>query len=345
MSCLPIHCIDLVRLLHSRGHEIHFYNVSSEPTNDPLGLFSQYTTVLPFLFDIHQYDMWMYDLSSWETPKSPLLSLLECFRGNLVCLNYEDGHQFFLNRSSSEVINKTKLYVNNQLRTDHDRYDSRIREKLFLSNSYISNSQDFKNLSVPFRQKMQRAIFTGNITGHSETGNQNEKKCRIKIPITLINSGVPCFYKIYNSDPNYRKLLKEVPEIYRQGSLPRKEFIEETINSMIILSLRGNGHTVNRFFEGQASGGLIFSTKFRHIVDFIGHGEAGKDYVEIEWDGSDVVDKAKYYFEHIDQAEKIAANGRKIWEEFSMLDENYMLPKKMQYYYVNGFQTIAGITI
>lgn len=344
-GAIAIHSVDFLRMLKSRGHSLYFLKISTDNLNDPHGWIAQSCTILTHLTNVNQYDMWLYDVTSWDLPRSPLNTLFESYTGKLACINYEDGYGFFLNRVSDAVVDKTLFFMNNTLRTDITKYDTRVRSKLVLSTSYISNSQDFKKMSVAFRNKNKRAIFTGSITGFSESGDPEELKCRIKVPMALINAGIPCFYKIYNSDPGYKSLLKEVPDEYITSHLPRQVFLSETVNSMIILSLKGNGYTVNRFFEGLASGGLVFSTKFQHAANFIGCGIAGTHYVEIMWDGSDVVEKFNYYINNIEEAERIAVNGRKLWEEYSMLDVNNILPTSVIDNIVSQIRNISGVEV
>lgn len=342
---IPIYSTDLLRLLKFRGHELVFYRIGSGKLQDPHNEIGQVATIVTEAPDYSSFDVWLYDATTWETQRSPFLEEMEKFCGFLININYEDGCQFFLSHLSDYVIEKTSVYINNTLWKDRERYDVRIRNKLMLSPSYIGNSQEFKSLHVPFNEKKKRAIFTGNITGFTESGDQEELKCRIKVPMALINAGFPCYYRIYSSDPAYKALLETVPDEYKLKNLSWKEFIDETINSMIILSLRGNGHTVRRYFEGLASGGLVFSTKSSHMVNFMGQGQAGEHFVEIDWSGKDVADLANYYVDNPDLAEKIAANGRKLWEETCMLDDNKQLPEKVSKEIVRNIYYIAEIKL
>jgi hypothetical protein len=345
---LVMHFKDVIRLLKHRGHDLYYYSTSKPQINEQfVSVFSPYLTFLPNLGIRDRYDMWMYDLTSWEGPTSPMNSLLEGYPGKLVCIANGDGAGFCPNRVSEKVLLKTALFMRNTLFEDVGRYyPPSLHKKLFLSTCYISNSQDFKNSSVPFLQKQRRAIFTGSLTGFAENGNPEGELCRIKVPMALIKAGVPCVYRLHNSNPQWKeKFEQDVPPEHKTIPLDRPHFIREMENSMIVLALRGNYHTVNRFFEGQASGGLVFTTKFRGEAQFYGHGDPGVHYVEISWDGSDVVEKANYYFNHLDEAETIARNGRKLWEECSMLDENGLLPPKVIDYYVEGIARVGGIQI
>lgn len=341
------HFIDVVRLLKHLGHDIFFFNGGEQPfSSHHQAYFGNSMTVLDSLGTPNDYDVWMYDLCRWNTEPSVFVKDLEEFKGKLVCIAQSDGAGFLNYRVSDTVLNKTCLFMRNTIFRDRTLYPPSIRDKIFVSTCYITNSQDFKHSNVPFRQKQKRAIFTGNLTGCSESGDPEEYLCRIKIPMALINAGIPCVYRLHGSNPSWKQKYEDnVPAEHKTHPLDRPTFITEMENSMIVLSLRGNYHTVNRFYEGLASGALVFSTKFRHAVDFYGHGEAGVHYVEIEWDGSDVVEKVKYYFEHLDEAERIAANGRKLWEEYSMLDENKILPPKVVNYYIKGIKDVCGIDI
>lgn len=346
-STLVVHFIDVVRLLKHRGHELYYYSVGKpELDNYIKSLFGDTMTYLDKLGDVSQYDMWIYDLTSWECPKSPFIPQMAGYAGKMICIGEGDGAGFCTERVTQGILDKTSLFMRNTFFKDMTLYHPSIHNKMLLSTCYISNSQDFKKLAVPFREKQKRAIFTGSLTGFAEKGTREGEFCRIHVPMALIKAGVPCVYRLHNHNPNWKeKFDTRVPEEYRVTMLSRPDFIKEMENSMIVLALRGNYHTVNRFFEGQASGGLVFTTRFRHEAEFMGHGEPGVHYVEIEWDGSDVVEKAKYYFEHVDEAETIAQNGRKLWEEYSMLDDNKLLPQKVIDYYVEGIKRVGGIEI
>lgn len=344
---VSLHFIDVIRMLKHRGHSLYYYDAGKvKMPSHYIDFFRDNLTILSEVGDVNQYDMWFYDLTSWEGGFSPLVPQMEAFNGKLICVCNGDGTGFFNERITPKVREKTLLFMRNTFLKDQSKYHPSMRPKFFVSTCYISNSQDFKDLSIPFREKQKRAIFTGSLTGFSENEDPERYLCRIKVPMALINAGVPCIYRMHNHNPQWKEMFEDrVPAKHRTEALSREDFIKEMKSSMIILALRGNYHTVNRFFEGLASGGLVFTTRFKEDAEFYGHGDPGVHYVEIEWDGSDVVEKAKYYFEHLDEAEIIARNGRKLWEDYSMLDENKILPKKVIDYYVEGMARIGGVQI
>lgn len=341
-----IHFLDVVRMLNHMGHDVYYYETGSFQLQPyPQSLFGNSMYYLNEIGDASQYDLWIYDLTSWDCPMSPLVAQMESFKGPMICIGEGDGASFCLNRTSEQVRAKTSLFMRNTFFKDLSIYHPSVVNKMFLSTCYISNSQDFKKSAIPFKDKQKRAIFTGHLTGFAEKGNKEGEYCRIHVPMSLINANVPCIYRIYGANPRWEDRLAKVPEEYKTTAVARPTFIKEMEESMIVLALRGNYHTVNRFFEGQAAGSLVFTTKFRDDCEFYGHGEPGVHYVEIAWDGSDVVEKAKYYFDHPDEAETIAHNGRKLWEDYSMLDDRNLLPQRVIDYYRKGIREIGRIAI
>ena len=345
-SSLPIHSVDLISILNTTNLEIDFLLGKVLPSiHDPMDFFKNNTNIIHEIKDIGDYDIWFFDLSSWEGEKTPYLDLLHKFKGVLICINYEDGYRFFQHKMDFYLMDKIQAYINNAVYVDRGRYDKRIRNKLILATSYVSNSQDFKNISIPFKNKEKRAIFTGSLTGSSETGNKIEENCRINIPLKLINAGKNCIFNIHGFDPSRKSVFDNFDIKYKKDILSREKFIELYSNSMIVLSIKGNGHTLNRYFEGQACGSLIFSTPFDKVVEFIGQGTSGKDYVEIDFSGDDVVEKIDYYLNHIDEAEKISKSGREVWDSFSKRDSIGLLPNKVVNKILSDIYFVTGIDL
>lgn len=343
-SSLPIHAVDFIQTLKSFGVQIDFVMGKVLPNiNDPFDFFKNNTNVIDNISDINDYQIWFFDVSSWEGDKTPYLDLLKSFKGVLACINFEDGYHFFQDRLDDYLIDKISVFINNALYVDRGRYDKRIRSKLMLTTSYVSNSQDFRNVLVPYRDKKDRAIFTGSLTGGSETGNKHEENCRINIPLKLVNNSRDIIYNIHGYDPTRKNIFDAFNSDYKKPFYSRQEFVELFSQSKIILSLKGNGHTVNRFFEGQAAGGLILSTPFDKVVEFIGQGTSGKDYIEIQFSGDDVVDKMDYYLSYVNESEKIANQAKLTWETFSKRDENGFLPQRVRNKIVSDITFHTGI--
>jgi hypothetical protein len=61
--------------------------------------------------------------------------------------------------------------------------------------------------------------------------------------------------------------------------------------------------------------------------------------------GSDVVEKIKYYMRHEPAAIQIANNGRKLWEEYSMLDEQGLLPLKVRTELLKNIYQVSGYSV
>lgn len=344
-SSLPIHAVDFISILKHREVEIDFVMGKVLPSiNDPHEFFKKNVNIIDEIVDVNSYDVWFFEPSSWEGEKTPYLDLLHSFKGILICLNYEDGYNFFTHRYDEYTLDKCSAFINNSLYIDRNRYDRRIRSKLMLVPSYISNSQDFKDVYVDFHRKQTRAIFTGSLTGSSETGNKDEENCRTVIPRKLIEHGFWCIYNIHGFDPSRKSIFDGFDSAFKSEMYSREKFIKLYSESLVVLSIKGNGHTVNRFFEGLAANSLVLSTPFDSRVEFIGQGTVNKDYIEIDFSGKDVVDIVEFYSKNLDKAKCIADSGRKMWETFSRRDSNGLLPKRVcdkvisDLYYTSGLQ-------
>ena len=57
------------------------------------------------------------------------------------------------------------------------------------------------------------------------------------------------------------------------------------------------------------------------------------------------MEKVQYYLNHLVEAERIAANGRRNWEIYSMLDDNGVWPEKTKNYHINGIKVMTGIDL
>lgn len=353
MPELCLRSVDFINLLISYGHEISLYAVGVKPEwgEYMIGLINH--PRFSYLKDppeFNDYRIWIYDLSSrdrWKYPSLFWKELVE-FRndGLLICVNYEDGYHFFDDRITDHIKWTTSVFMNNAVYIDRMKYPERIRNKLLLSTSYISNSQPFRNVKVPYDQKTKRVFFSGSVTGNSTSmTNFSEWEPRLRIILAekvYREKTIPSIIRFFSCDPVWQKYYDEMPVELKSPPQPPHQFVDELSKSKISLCVKGNSYPTNRFFESMAAGCLTFSTKIDHEIEVYGTGQAGKDYVEINVDGSDLIPKIHYYLDHSDEAKVIADSGRKTWEKYNMLDDNGLLPLETQTHHVEGVKTLSG---
>lgn len=350
---LMLRAEDYIRLLLHFGHEVSLYGMGDITQSNWMrnSIKHERFIVCYKCPNVNEFDAWYYDLTSaeWRYP-SEFASRLVSFKGGFVaCINYEDGYSFFDDRVTNAVKEKTCLFMNNAIYKDREKYEKRLREKLFLTTSYISNSQSFKHGYVPYKHKQKCVMFSGSVTGNATiltNYKKEEEKLRIFLAMKIYDEKrIPSIIRFAGFDPSFKHYYDEIPEHLKQNFKSRSEFVDELKRSSTTLSIKGNSYPTNRFFEALAAGCLSLSTKMDGEVEVYGIGKPGVDYVEINVDGSDLIEKIDYYFNHENEAEKIAESGRKTWEKYNMLSDDGIYSSETLLYHVEGIKRITGFDI
>lgn len=361
---LMVRVEDYINLLLHYGHEVDLYAVGDN-SNLYLTYMSEKIKKENFkvLFQTPTYDdyqAWYYDLSTqnrWQYTTYFENELVN-FKGTfLACINFEDGYHFFIDRVTDYIKSKTCIWINNALFRDREKYNMYTKlpgnnslEKLFLTTSYITNSQVFKKNIISYKDKLDRVMFSGALTGNPTkltNYNQNESYARYTLSKIVADSKeINSIIRFTGYEPTFKKLYDDIiPDSFKHTAVSQQTFIDEMKLSKIILSIKGNSYPTNRFFESQAAGSLTFSTKIDDEVEIYGIGIKDKDYVEIDIEGRDIIDKIKYYFSNIEESNLIACNGRQTWEKYNMLDENGIFSDDTKFYHVNGIYKITGFDL
>jgi hypothetical protein len=338
--------------LSSLGHEVYLLN----PSELSKQIFAIHNTNVKYVYDenfIEECDYWFYDLAIDNTKMdkpTPFLDRMKLYKGTLFCISYEDGYVFFVKRVDAHIVYKTAMFIGNALYNDKGWYQS-YKDKVFLTTSYITNSQPFKTagLWVPATDRKDRVYFSGALTGfptYLTDRNDDEYYLRYTLCKIVADSGIDHVIRFAACDPGLKDLYDEVvPAKWKTGYIDHLTYVTELVNSRFCLAVKGNSFPTNRFYESQAASCIALTTPLHGEVEFYGTGQAGKDYVEIKADGSDLVKTVKYYIEHKDEAIQIANNGRYVWEQHNMLNERGVWPEKTVAYHIDGIKKITGIDI
>ena len=354
---LMCRCEDYMNLLLNFGHEVFLYGF-----NDKENYWANFMEermkgkenfhVLHSIPKFNDYRAWYYELSSirWQYPSIVANDLVDYKGDFLACINYEDGYGFLEDRITWTAQDKTCLFMNNALWKNRDKYPKSLHKKMFLTTSYIENSQKFKNYKRPLEKRARRVIFSGSLTGNSTiltNYSKEEEKLRATLALKVWNDkNINSIIRFINYEPTFKHYYdNDIPSELKQNASTQKQFLLDMLESYISLAIKGNSYPTNRFFESQAAGCLTFSTKVDAEVDVYGIGNRGENYVEIDAYGNDLIDKIKYYFSHENEAKKIAEKGREIWEKYNMLDDNgIFLPETMEYH-IKEIKRITGFDL
>lgn len=314
----------MINFFKSLGYEPFTHNVPENYVNFINGTFQSQIKLIEDGFNENDYDVWVYDLTSWVDfkEKTKYLEKLRSFKGKLVCINYEDGTSFLDHRIDDYVIDKTRRFVRVSLTRDKTLYNEKIVNKLFLTTSYVDNSQWFVNSLVPFDKKIKRAFFSGSITGNPTwltNFNKNEHNLRLEILKTIYDSKlIDTFFRIHNYDPSL-KVYFDNDNLFKQNLMGREEYVKEFSNSLFILAIKGNGYNTNRFFESQSSGCVTLSNNMDEI-EIYGIGEEGEDWIEFDINNNGILFTLDKCLNDMNFCKKICENGRKCWEKYNMID-------------------------
>lgn len=345
-TILTSRAIDLIKFLQYKlGFDVYFHEIDDQSKWILMHLHRYNDIKIWNKNDINQFEIVFYDNTSWESGMSKINDYVKSFKNKLVCINYEDGQEFYLNNVEQYTIDKTLMFINNALYVDRDRYIEQIRDKLFLTTSYITNSQLFKNKTINIENKKSRIYFTGSLTGNpSKLTNfsDSEKYFRYNLIKKIYNNKkYESYLKFFNCDPSYRTFFNNVVENELKGDTNKyysqEEYSNMMIESMFCIAVKGNSFPTNRLHESQAAGCISITNNFDTEIEIYGAGKNEKSYLEIKIDLSDLEEKIDFCLNNMDFSRNLMINSRKNWETYNMLDETGIYTPETLKYHFDGF--------
>jgi len=343
---LTTRAIDILKFLHYKlDYDIYFYELDNNSIWIFNNLYNYYSYHIWNKNDINQFEIIFYDNTSWEPGMSKINEYAKSFKNKLVCINYEDGQEFYLQNVEQYTIDKTLMFINNALYIDRDRYNKQIRDKLFLTTSYISNSQIFKNKTIDINNKKSRIYFTGSLTGNpSKLTNfsESEKYFRYNLIKKIYNNKkYDSYLKFFNCDPSYRTFFNTVVENELKSNTDKyyspEEYCNMMVESMFCVAVKGNSFPTNRLHESQAAGCISITNNFDNEIEIYGVGKNESTFLEIKIDLSDLEEKIDFCLNNMDFSKNLMINSRKNWEMYNMLDEIGIYTSKTLMYHFDGF--------
>jgi hypothetical protein len=115
-------------------------------------------------------------------------------------------------------------------------------------------------------------------------------------------------------EPKYR--LAVSGEYSDEKTVSTRQYFREIKRTRIAFSPFGWGEVTWRDYEAIAYGCLLVKPRVDHVDTNPDVFVAGKTYVPVEWDFSDLAEKCTYYLEHWDEAEVIIENARQMYRDF-----------------------------
>ncbi len=211
-----------------------------------------------------------------------------------VALDYSDYHDFI----NESALAQSSLYFKAQHRVQ-GYPDPRI-----VPGGYMVTTKRYYRYYMPFRRRGNLAP-TIDVVGRFGFTFQGELRRRAV------------------------SLLADAPGIQflgNTGKVRYSRFLREVASARLSLHLPGNGPFTHRVAEFLGLGTCMISVPFAtalHIPLV-----PGIHFVEVKHDLSDLLDKIRYYLQHEDQRNRIAAAGRDYFDK-------YLHPEQLVSYYVH----------
>jgi hypothetical protein len=98
-------------------------------------------------------------------------------------------------------------------------------------------------------------------------------------------------------------------ELFLSGRVEQKQYYRELEESKIVLSPFGWGEVCFRDFETITAGALLFKPNMSHLETFPNVYIPYETYIPLDWDGKDLLEKAKHYLEDEKERIRIAKNA------------------------------------
>lgn len=367
---VPLRSSTLINWLISRGHQVdvlydkniayddmegkHYLNKTKIYNSLSDGFTPRFnkTPQSEIITNINEYDIWLADILNYRNYHSKSL-YNEYFRKykNLLCLiSLDDGWDYFTHRLDDDLYQRVNCFINNLTTKDMSLYHTEIQKRNILVPTYIEASNEaydeyiniHKQTIKPYSEKADFVYFSGVVTGCLPAID-----CRVNSIMTTSRSGVSYNIRVTSTDPTpFLKYLYDhyIDNNFKKPMVDRTTFLNELNNHKIVLSPKGNCQPVRRQYEGFAFNTLVFINE-NNVYDYLFEGTPNIHFVSYKIDCSDLKEKLKYYINNPSEAQKIADNGTKFWEENCRVYADGGISKNLETKVIDSFKSVTGVSL
>ncbi len=263
-------------------------------------------------------DLWFHGLGiedllrrtseSMPAPMDPaLVQDLLSSDAQIVLFQVCDAENMSFDRIPAALSARVRLFLRNHWPADETRIPAAVRGRLgFLPPMMRTMAA---RAGRPLVQRGQGAFFIGTRTGFANLGGG--RNAREALVASMRQSGLPFLGGIApHSDPRY--VAAPENRIERIHKHRHERLLRD---ARICLAPWGNHPITYRFFEGLAYRCLVVAQSL-DSTRFLDAGlQAGRHYVRVAPDLSDLVDVVRHHLEHMDEAQRIADAGHALYRE------------------------------
>jgi glycosyltransferase involved in cell wall biosynthesis len=253
-------------------------------------------------------EVWMHGLGIDGGPvlEESLVRQLLDSHAEIVLFQLCDAESMSFSRIPESLAARTRLFLRNHWPKDQSRIPEAFRSRLGWLPPMIK--QMGTHAGLPLADRSGGAIFYGTRTGFANLSDG--KNAREETVRRMRASGLPF---VGGLSPHAEARYHAAPDLV----VPRmheREHAKLLRDARICLAPWGNHPITYRLFEGLALRCLVVAQSIRATAFLDGGLEAGRHYVEVADDLSDLVDKVRHYLANLPEAQRIADAGHEHFE-------------------------------
>jgi Glycosyl transferases group 1 len=247
--------------------------------------------------------VWLHGLG-WDESvpmKESLVRALLDSRAEIVLFQLCDAKSMWFSRIPEALATRARLFLRNHWPQDPNAIPPPFRGRIGWLPPMIKQMDAHRGLALADRSG--GAIFFGTRTGFvNMAGGKNAREETVRL---MRSSGLPFMGGL---SPHGEERYRPAPELVA-ARMSERQHRKLLRNAKICIAPWGNHPLTYRLFEGMATRCLVIAQSIRDTAFLDAGLEAGRHYVEVASDLSDLVDKARFYLGHVAEAQRIADAG------------------------------------
>jgi len=271
-----------------------------------------------FTQDSSVADLYILDCMRVDHIPEKIIEELSKYKGQLILTSLGDWSSFNTNMNGrglpDDVINKAKAFAKIQWTKNPNDYDPRIYAKRMTMQPFLIGG-----LPKPSDIKKSCVLFYGLPTGDLKTENNLRiNACRLLYDKPIFRGG------IVGQEPGAERDISGV----ETGRVPRPMYLRMINNSLVSLCLPGNSVLTYRHFESMGLKSCIITCSLDDF-QWMNKLVAGRDYLEIKPDLSNLEEVCDIAMKNIDETKSIAENAYGLYQSYYRLMDDGGMTENM----------------
>jgi hypothetical protein len=248
-------------------------------------------------------DVWLHGIAIDGSPPmaKPIADQLLATPAHIAIFQLCDGESLSFERVPSDVATRARLFLRNHWPRDRNRIPEAARARMGWLPPMLKPMAP--RAGKPLAERAGGTIFYGTRTGFA---NMSDGKNAREETVRLMRGSDLPFQGGMVSHPDTRYPVPPELLVARVSEGAHARLLHD---AKICLAPWGNHHLTYRLFEGLALRCLVVAQSIRDTTFLDGGLAAGKHYVEVAPDLSDLTDVVRHYLANLGEAQRIADAG------------------------------------